>query len=391
MKVSVAIPTYNGEAYLDETLRSVLGQTLQDFELVIVDDRSTDSTLDIIRSYSDSRIRFTRNDERLGLPGNWNRCLSLAQGEFICIFHQDDVMLPENLERKVQLLSSDSSVGFIHSSADMIVEPSAPTVPVEWIEKSFEDFVVDGRDYFFKLLFHGNLICAPTVVARRQRLVDLGGFDEELGYTSDYETWMKACVESRVAFFSQPLVRYRWHARNASHDYRYERGVHESDVACRHALKFWLKQTGQQEREPVLKEALDAVTRLKRWCASLEQTTEQQKGWITELENGKAWLDGERSQLQKALDEQKEFIIKLESMIQEQKTWIGELERGKNWLDDQRITWQKLAEETLARTESKLVRLEKRFTTALIAVFIAILLLNPIIVMILLRVFGVGK
>lgn len=384
MKISVTIPAYNGEAYISEAIQSALNQSFRDFELLVVDDCSTDKTLEIARSFSDPRLRVTRNDEQKGLPGNWNRCLSLSRGELICIFHQDDVMLPENLERKVRLLSSDPGVGLVHSSADMIVEPAAPSVPVEWIEKSFEDFVIDGQEYFFKLLFHGNLICASTVVARRQRLVDLGGFDEELGYTSDYEMWMKMCVGGRVAFFSQPLVRYRWHARNASHDYRYERGVHESDLADRRALKFWLQQTGQQKSEPVLKEALNAITRLKRWCASLEQTTEQQKAWITELEKGKAWLDGQRVDLEKAVDGQK-------TMIQEQRAWIGELERGKNWLDEQRISWQKVAEETLARTESKLLRLEKRFTTALIAVFIAILLINPIILLILVRVFGVGK
>ncbi|MBZ5536893.1 MAG: glycosyltransferase [Acidobacteriia bacterium] len=380
----MTIPTYNGEAYLAEAVKSVLGQTFQDFELVIVDDRSTDSTVGIIRSFADSRIRFTRNDERLGLPGNWNRCLSLAQGEFICIFHQDDVMQPDNLERKIQLLSSDPSVGFVHSAAEMIVEPSAPSVPVEWIEKSYEDFVAEGEVYFFKLLFHGNIICAPTVLARRQPLVDLGGFDDELEFTSDYEMWMKVCASSRVAFLSQPLVRYRWHAKNASHEYRFERGVQQSDLAARRALKFYLEQKGQQKEEAALEEALRGITKLKRWNGSLEQTTEEQKAWISELELGKAWIEEQRIKLQESVESQK-------SLIQEQKAWIGELERGKNWLDDQRMTWQKLAEETLARTESKLVTLEKKFTTAVIAVFIAILLLNPIILLILVRLFGTGK
>ena len=111
--VSVCLPTYNGAAYIETALRSILHQTYQDFELLVVDDGSTDATLDIVRSFSDPRIRLHRNPERLGIPANWNRCLELAGGAFVCLFHQDDAMLPENLERKVQLLSADETVGFV--------------------------------------------------------------------------------------------------------------------------------------------------------------------------------------------------------------------------------------------------------------------------------------
>ncbi|MGH8009930.1 MAG: glycosyltransferase, partial [Candidatus Binatia bacterium] len=227
VRVSVCLPTYNGEEFIAEALKSILAQSLTDFELLVVDDCSTDTTLDIVRSFADPRIRIYQNAERLGIPGNWNRCLSLARGEYVCLFHQDDVMLPENLERKVRVLDSDPGIGFVHSAAEVLTESSAPTQLGEWIEDATEDFTVEGLIYFRKLLLHGDCICAPAVVTRRTELLRLGGFDGELGYACDYEMWMKMCVESRAAFLCQPLIRYRWHGENASHVFRFERGVEE--------------------------------------------------------------------------------------------------------------------------------------------------------------------
>ena len=146
--VSVCLPTYNGANYIEEALRSILNQTYQDFELLIVDDGSTDATLDIVQSFSDPRIQLHRNPARLGIPANWNRCLELAGGAFVCVFHQDDVMLPENLERKVHLLSTDETVGFVHSGVETLVEEEAPSSFADWIEDATDDTVWDGPEYF---------------------------------------------------------------------------------------------------------------------------------------------------------------------------------------------------------------------------------------------------
>lgn len=306
-RVSVCIPTYNGEEFVAEAVRSVLAQELQDFELLVVDDHSTDATLEVVRALLDPRIRVYPNNERLGIPGNWNRCLALARGEFFCLFHQDDVMLPENLIRKAHVLASDPTVGLVHSAAEIVVENSAPTSPADWIENSLEDFTVDGRSYFRKLLFHGNRICAPTVVARRQALLDLSGFDEDLGFTPDYEMWMKMCVKSRVAFLSQPLVRYRWHGTNASHAYRFERGVEEYLIAGRRALEYYLKWTKRQEEGEIFAEGLVALSSLRRWAV--------------ELERAKAWLEEQRLYWRAESERQVATIAELRGCI-------AELEKG---------------------------------------------------------------
>ena len=342
--VSVCLPTYNGAAFIEETLRSIVNQSYQDFELVVVDDGSTDATLDIVQSFSDPRIQLHRNPERLGIPANWNRCLELAGGEFVCVFHQDDVMLPENLERKVQLLSADETVGFVHSAVETLAEESAPTSFANWIEDTTEDTVWEGLEYFRTLLLNGNRVCAPTVLARRQPLLEQGGFDQDLGFACDYAMWLRLCVRHRVGFLARPLVRYRWHAGNASHAYRFERGVDEITEAGRRALRLYQNRAGRSDG-PLLEAALTALDSARRWSAELDRgkvwLEEQQaswrsvaetqkdlihelKGWIAELEKGKAWL---------------------EEQLDDQKGWIAELEKGKVWLEDQRGNWEKIAQQ----------------------------------------------
>src|SRR6266851_9466342 len=338
VKVSVCIPTYNGAEFVVKAIESVLAQTFADFELLVVDDRSDDTTVDIVRSFPDPRVRICQNEKRLGIPGNWNRCLSLARGEYICLFHQDDVMLPENLERKVQVLASDATISFVHSAAETLVENSAPTVLGNWIEDASQDFIVEGVTYFRRLFFHGNLICAPAVVARRQRLVELGGFDAQLGYTPDYEMWMKACVKGSVGFLSRPLVEYRWHGKNASHAYRFERGVEENLQARRRAVQYYVEQTGRQEEGEIFAAAMGALAELGRWTV--------------ELERGRVWLEEQKESWQREAQEK-------EKMIQSQQVWIAELEQGKAWLEEQRVNWQRTAEEQKRILQERQVWIEE--------------------------------
>ncbi len=324
MQVSVCIPTYNGAAFIAEAIRSVLAQGWPDFELLVVDDHSTDATLDVTRSFVDPRLRVYKNPQRLGIPGNWNRCLGLAQGEYVCLFHQDDVMLPENLERKVQILAADPTISLVHSAAELLVDDSAPAMLSGWMENASEDFIVEGNRYFRKLLLRGNLICASAVIAHRQKLLDLGRFDEKLGFACDYEMWMKLCVGNRVAFLRQPLVGYRWHEKNASHAYRFERGVEECLLAGHRALQYYRERTGRQEEAEILADAFVPLAELRRWT--------------TDLDRGKAWLEEQSQNWQRVAEEQ-------ERMLQEQKAWIGELEQGKTWLEEQWKSWQQVAGE----------------------------------------------
>jgi glycosyltransferase involved in cell wall biosynthesis len=342
VKISVCIPTYNGAEFVANAIESILAQTFADFELLVVDDSSSDTTMDIVRSFPDPRMRICRNEKRLGIPGNWNRCLSLAQGEYICLFHQDDVMLPENLQRKVQVLASDTTIGFVHSAAKMLLEDSAPTVLDNWIEDTDHDFVTDGVTYFRKLFFHGNLICASAVVARCQLLLDLGGFDEQLSYTPDYEMWMKAAVEERVGFLHQPLVIYRWHGKNASHPYRFERGVEEMCLARGRALHYYVDHTGQREEGNLLQAALTVITESKRHAVQLEQYIESQGAYVKQLEQERDRLWAEVQRVGRSWEEQKSYIEQLEQ--QREQLW-AEVQQAKRTWEEQRRYIEHLEQE----------------------------------------------
>lgn len=323
-RVSVCIPAYNGAAFIAEALSSVLAQTFADFELLVVDDGSSDDTMEIVRSFTDTRLQVYQNERRLGIPGNWNRCVALAQGEYLTLFHQDDVMLPENLARKMQLLTHATGVGFVHSAIELALDSSAPTSPREWVENAQEDFVVEGLRYFRKLLFYENCICAPTVVTRRKTLLALGGFDEDLGYACDYEMWMKLCVGNRVGFLAQPLVRYRWHERNASHPFRFGRGAEENVLARARALDFYRAKQPQSEECEIV---TDAALALQKARVRIE-----------ELERYKMWLEQQ--------------VTNWRSSAEERGRWAETLEQSKAWLEQQVQSWQATAKERGQRAET---------------------------------------
>ncbi|MGI9665904.1 MAG: glycosyltransferase [Acidimicrobiia bacterium] len=328
-RVSVCLPTYNGEAFLAQTLETILAQSFENFEVIIADDDSTDDTVGIVESFDDPRISLSHNSERLGLPGNWNKCLSLARGEYVCVFHQDDVMQPENLERKVALLGHDPTIGFVHSGVETIVEEGAPPAPSEWVENSASDTIFDGTEYFRRLLLEGNLISAPSVVARRELFLEHGGFDEDLGFACDYALWLRMCVSHNVGFVSDALVGYRWHGENATHEFEFERGAKEVGEAARRALAVYRSDPGHADGA-ILSEALAALDAARIWEAELRQAN--------------VWLESQRVAL---ADE----VAAQATQTQELKGWITELEQSREWSEGQRTNWERHAEKLETRIE----------------------------------------
>lgn len=211
-RVSVCIPTYNGAAYLRSAIQSVLAQTFTDFELVIIDDNSSDNTEAITQSFADPRVRFTKNVQRQGLAGNWNRCIEEASGELVCIFHQDDVMMPDNLAEKVRAFEAHPSVGLVYSSVHQI--GANDELYSEWWyfkPEPDEHGFHKGRDYFAKLIKGVNVICCPSVMVRKECYDRLGKFDARLPFTADWEMWLRLMLFYDVVYLTQPLIKYRRH------------------------------------------------------------------------------------------------------------------------------------------------------------------------------------
>jgi glycosyltransferase involved in cell wall biosynthesis len=212
-KVSVCIPVYNAGEYLRSAISSVLTQCFTDFELIIVDDCSTESTETIVAEFDDARLSFHRNSQNLGLVGNWNRCLELTRGEYITIFHQDDVMFPNNLNRQVAMLNETSTIGFVYPNIRRI-DAAGQVIGGHWLPGLTQpeaDTILPGEAIFEAVAAYGNIIPCPAVVVRRECYERLGTFDARIPFATDLEMWMRIAANYDAGYLADPLVAHRVH------------------------------------------------------------------------------------------------------------------------------------------------------------------------------------
>ncbi len=226
-RLSVVMSVYNGEAYLREALGSILAQTFADFEVVCVDDGSTDATTDILAEAAgrDSRVRVLSQENR-GLIASLNRGCREARGTLIARMDDDDVSHPERFRRQVAFLETHPEVGILGTVVSYIDADGVPTGG-QW--PRWAPPGVNG----WTLLFKTNL-CHPTVLARRDVLESLGSGDgpyrAEALHAEDYELWTRALFTTRIANLPEPLLtRRKWDGTiGAQHTERQERTVIEA-------------------------------------------------------------------------------------------------------------------------------------------------------------------
>lgn len=211
-KVSVCIPTYNCGKYISETIESVLAQSFADFELVIVDNASNDRTSVIVDTYAkhDPRIKFSINNENLGMVENWNTCLSIASGEYIKFVFADDLLAsPDALEQMVALFESDASISLVCSSRNIIDEFSKVTA----IESHFMTGVIAGTDVINRCLMEQkNFIGEPSVVMFRKSQAGRG-FKNNYQQIVDLEMWFHLLEQGSFAYINEPLCSFRIHGQ----------------------------------------------------------------------------------------------------------------------------------------------------------------------------------
>jgi glycosyltransferase involved in cell wall biosynthesis len=211
-KVSVCIPTYNTARYLPEAIESVLAQEFDDYELVIRDNASTDETREICRSYADSRIRYVRFEELVNQGGNWNRCLSLAQGEYVALLHSDDKYLPGFLSERVRALDEHKEIGLAFGAVRLIDEQGA-----EIGSQSFNDntFFAPKPEFLEHLLF-GCVINPVSPMVRRSCYETVGRFNEERLWGIDWEMWLRLSAGYGVGYSPTINAAYRTHGTSGT-------------------------------------------------------------------------------------------------------------------------------------------------------------------------------
>jgi GT2 family glycosyltransferase/tetratricopeptide (TPR) repeat protein len=334
-RLSVCIPFYNGNKYLVEAIRSVLEQSYRDFELLVVNDCSEQDPAPILARFNDARMKLHRNEIRLGLAGNWNRCVDLARGELICVFHQDDVMRPENLRRKVEMLDRHAGAGLVYSDA-RVVEADLTVRQDGWFTptRPAVEGLIPGHEFFAKLIAGDNLVCCPSVMIRRACFDQLGQFDPELPYTTDWEMWLRVALDFDVVYLPEPLLDYRVHESNETHRFKGPKEIAEiyraKKLALAHAEKrlpnhaVLKAQVFQALSEQALDQIGELSTRLPlkdlRSCLtvaseayreSLPQPTyaDAQEWFVKNIEHCRGALSAEEADDTWSEEEQRQFAV----------------------------------------------------------------------------------
>lgn len=212
MLVSVCIPTYQGAAYLGQAIDSVLAQTLGDFELLVVDNHSTDGTEELVARYTDPRLRFLRNERNLGAEANWNRCLAEARGTYIKLLPHDDLLAPDCLRQQVAALEADREGRLaLAFCARTVMDGAGRPLMVRGYRRAGGDGPVPGPQLRRQCLRRGtNLLGEPGAVLFRRSLAQrVGGFDGEIGYVIDLDYWFRLLQHGDAWYSAAPLASFR--------------------------------------------------------------------------------------------------------------------------------------------------------------------------------------
>ncbi|MBL8014072.1 MAG: glycosyltransferase [Candidatus Omnitrophica bacterium] len=198
--ISIVMSVYNGSEFLHAAIDSILNQSYQNFEFIIINDASTESTEDIVKSYTDSRIVYVRNSTNLGLTANLNKGLALARGEFVARQDDDDVSSPDRLEKQLQFLVTHPDIMIVGSIVNLIDREG----------KVFSTWRMPTEDKEIKeLLNKGSAFCHGAVLFRKVAVDTVGGYREKAKYVEDYDLWLRLAERYQMANIEQPLYSLR--------------------------------------------------------------------------------------------------------------------------------------------------------------------------------------
>lgn len=208
-KVSICIPTYNYGSFISDAIRSVLDQTFDDFELIVVDNCSTDDTRKIVEEYaaSDVRIKYYFNETNIGMVGNWNQCLKYATGDYVKLLCADDLLEPTCIEKSVVTLDRYPQVAIVACSRLLVTEDKHP---INTLSYSGDYEVVESYEVIKKCLFSRNIIGEPSAVLFRRNLSGRG-FDARYKQLVDLEMWLYLLRKGDFAFIPEVLCHFRQH------------------------------------------------------------------------------------------------------------------------------------------------------------------------------------
>jgi len=226
-KVCICIPAYNASQTIIETLESILAQTYTNIDILVVDNASTDNTVDIINNYvnKDKRVKLFAFNENVGGEGNFTRCIQLATGDYTAIYHSDDSYLNTMVERQVAFLERYKEAGAVFTLATDIDDKGkrikVRTIPNKLIIK--EHGIYNFDEIFKMILKYGNFLICPSAMVRTEIYKqEIGMWDGVCYATSaDLDVWLRILKKHSIGIINEPLMNYR--VSHYSYSYNYKR------------------------------------------------------------------------------------------------------------------------------------------------------------------------
>lgn len=208
-QVSVCIPVRNGAKFIEQAVSSILEQSYQDFEVVIIDNCSTDNTADLVRELGTrtSKIKLYKNDQNIGLIENFNACLNRSTGKYIKFLCADDVLMPDCLELMVSALKKHESASLV-TAGRLLINENGKVLATKLLSK--EDKIFNGKNIINLCLFGANYIGEPSATMFRRGVLD-EGFDAKFPHLVDLEMWFRLLELGDLVSISKPLCAIRRH------------------------------------------------------------------------------------------------------------------------------------------------------------------------------------
>jgi glycosyltransferase involved in cell wall biosynthesis len=220
--VSICIPVYQAETTIGRTLESVMRQTYRNIEIIVVDNRSPDRTLAIVREHNDPRIRIVENPEHFSCAeDNWNTCFAHARGEFIALFHADDMYSPDIVARQVAAFQEFPSVVGVFTNGDMIDEQDNVIGTFRLPPEITGTTPYAYQDILPAVLENDNFLLCPSAMIRSSTYKKLAPFRYgQFGSASDLDMWLRVAQTGPVLIIDENLLKYRVSSTQWSHSLR---------------------------------------------------------------------------------------------------------------------------------------------------------------------------
>lgn len=216
-KVSIVLPVFNMEKYILDAIKSIQQQTYTNWELIIIDDASTDGSEERIRSVKDKRIKYIKNGKQIGTYPSRNRGLTVTTGKYIAVMDADDIAHPERLEIQVDFLESNSDILAVGTQFVFLNQKETYLKP-----QNYSDILIS--------LLYNNCFLHPSMMIHRELFLAIGGYNEEYVYASDYDLMCRLALLGKVENLPNSLMYYRCHPKQISSLYIKEQAAYANKI-----------------------------------------------------------------------------------------------------------------------------------------------------------------